>query len=309
MLVLFLTAHPLGAAQLRLQNELSPDHVEVPGTGAYFIPAEGLVLSKRFDGFESESRRIEVIVVNIRSGFDGIASNFTEASLKSRGVELKSRGDLFINGARAILFKALQPDGGRNWGKWILLAENGGNTLVVNGVFVSGDADAASDVEVMLKSLFLDAALFGGVASADAELPTVPDEAASVPTGAVISQDAPAKSDYAAYGSQDIIAVSLDIISAAGPDTRPVSAEPVSALDSAAPVSGDADLPAESVLSSDVPLEVVSPDVTALDYTVPPEGGSTPDDNDDDDVNASLEILYKNSVSADNDGISGDFEP
>jgi hypothetical protein len=154
---LVLYSAPSRAAILEVINEKTESHVASPGTNAFFIPPQGLALSSRFSGFESPERGIEVIAVNIAAPFADIEAGFSEASFRSRGMEMKSRGELIINGRKAVLFKVLHPDGTAYWGKWIMLAENGSNTLVVNAVFVSGDAKAAGDLETMLKGTFLEA--------------------------------------------------------------------------------------------------------------------------------------------------------
>jgi hypothetical protein len=155
-MVILLAVSTADASALQVTNQKTDSHVGVPGTNVYFAPARGLSIASAFGGFESKARRIEVIVANIDAPFSDIASGFTDVSFQTKGMELKSRGDLTINGGRAVLYKALHPDSGINWGKWIMLAENGGRTLVVNAVFISGDADAASDLEIMLKGLYLD---------------------------------------------------------------------------------------------------------------------------------------------------------
>lgn len=147
---LFLTA---ASCASELTNEMTPEYVQVPSVEAYFKPAEDMLLSQRFDGFEAPERNIEVALALIRAPFDDIARNFTEDTLKTRGVELLSRSEVTINGHRGILVKALHPDAEINWGKWILLLENGDATLVANGVFVSGDGDAAVELESMLKGV------------------------------------------------------------------------------------------------------------------------------------------------------------
>jgi hypothetical protein len=141
------------AASIDITNEMTGSHVEARGTGAYFIPAKGLSPSDRFSGFASEGRKIEVIAANVKSPYKEISEAFTESTLKTRGLELGSKAELSINGANATLLKALHRDDGKKWGKWILLLDSGRETLVVNGVFVSGDAEAAKDVEMMLKSI------------------------------------------------------------------------------------------------------------------------------------------------------------
>jgi hypothetical protein len=179
------------ASTLQVTNQKTDSHVAVPGTNVYFIPARGLSPASAFGGFESKSRRIEVIVANIDAPFEDMEVGFTDASFQSKGMELKSRGDLIVNGGKAILFKVLHPDSGINWGKWIMLAENGGGTLVVNAVFISGDADAASDLEIMLKGLYLDNAAQAKSADVPASSAQVSARAASAGSGDDSADDAP----------------------------------------------------------------------------------------------------------------------
>ena len=156
LLALFLSlAAAAAAVALPIVNELTKKHVLIPDTGVYFVPASGMTLSKEFDGFSSEARGIEVIVANIKEPYATICESFTDDALKSRGIEVKSRGSLTVNGAEGTLLKALHTDGGRKWAKWILLLDCGGRTLVVNGVFPGGNNVASRDVEAMLKSVFV----------------------------------------------------------------------------------------------------------------------------------------------------------
>jgi hypothetical protein len=152
---IFLTRAVSSEAAVNIVNELTEKHSKVPGTDAYFIVPEDLSPSERFDGFASSQRKIEVIVANIKSPYSEISKGFTDSALKTRGIEVGSRGDLTINGSQGTLLKAVHKDGDKKWGKWILLLDDGDVTLVVNGMFVSGDAAAAVDIEAMLKSVVI----------------------------------------------------------------------------------------------------------------------------------------------------------
>jgi hypothetical protein len=159
-----------------LTNEMSPEYVDIPSVEARFKPAGDMALSPRFDGFEAPERNVEVITALIRSPFDGIARNFTKETLRIRGVEMLSRSEITINGRRGVLVKALHTDEEVNWGKWILILEPGDATLVVNGVFVSGDDSAAVDVESMLKGVI---AYGGKLAQASSDVRGINEEAAN----------------------------------------------------------------------------------------------------------------------------------
>jgi hypothetical protein len=153
-LVCFLSLEDVsGAAEIEIENDLTASHIKAPKVDAYFIPPADMSPSDRFMGFESGGRNIEVIVADIKTGYQEVANGFTDAALGTRGVQVGSRAVLTINGANATLLKALHLDDGKKWGKWILLLDSGESTLVVNGVFTSGDGEAARDVEAMLKSV------------------------------------------------------------------------------------------------------------------------------------------------------------
>lgn len=131
-------------------------HVEIPKLGAFFIPARGLEISENFDGFASEERGMEVVVAVIKSPYSTIEESFNENTLKSRGVKLFSKAAFTLNGSDATMMKALHPSDGVNWGKWILLLDGRDRTLVVTGIFLSGDEEASVDIEKMLKSAFFE---------------------------------------------------------------------------------------------------------------------------------------------------------
>lgn len=141
------------AEVIEIKNTDSPGYVDLRSVEAKFIPMEGMLQSQRFDGFELNGKNIEVIVASIAAPYSGIAENFTKETLKMRGVDLLSRTEVEINGRRGVLVKAIHPDAGTKWGKWLLIVDNGSATLVVNGVFLSGDTDAAVGLERMLKSV------------------------------------------------------------------------------------------------------------------------------------------------------------
>jgi hypothetical protein len=170
----FFLAGTARSAEISITNELTKSHMEAPGTAAYFVPADGMSPSGRFTGFVSETRGIEFIVANLKSPYKEISEAFTESTLKTRGLELGSRAELTINGLDATLLKALHVDGDKKWGKWILLLDSGGSTIVANGMFTSGDGDAARDIEAMIKSVVLK----NGAPAVNAEAPaTSPSDA------------------------------------------------------------------------------------------------------------------------------------
>jgi hypothetical protein len=300
LLLTFSCLAPTGYA-LEITNQKSDRHVEAADTGAFFVPAPGLASTDSLNGFESKERNIQVIAANFGAPLDEIAKGFTEESFKAMGMELKSRGEFTVNGARAFLYKVLHPRADANWGKWIMLAENGGGTLEVNAIFVSGDAEAAGDLEAMLKGVYME------------PLPQVAANAAS-PAGEIagrpVSGDIPG---HSASGNARAAATpvqpageSRDIPSPAGgvsPDVRSESeAKPASLdTDSSKPdgdVSADLAKPALAGKNVSGDGEAASNDVTV---TV----GSDAVSSDTPARKAKVRIITENGIVTVEDGPTG----
>ena len=281
ILLLTLSYLPKKGHALEITNQKSGRNVEAAGTGAFFVPAAGLTLADAFDGFESKERNIQVIVANFGAPLDEIAKGFTEETFKAMGMELKSRGEFTVNGARAFLFKVLHPNGDINWGKWIMLAGNGNNTLEVNAVFVSGDAEAASDLETMLKGVYMEpprpvSASADAAPAGEISVPPVSEDISETPLSEDIRADE--TSVQPAAESRDVIApegaISRDVrpeneTKPAALDTDSTEPDEIISADLTKPVSADEEVrPDRETVSDDVP---VSPDTDGWDDAVSPD--------------------------------------
>lgn len=141
------------AGVVEITNVGSSSYIDMPEVSARFLLPNGFVRSTRFSGFEAPERNIEAIAALLRAPYDSIADKIDAEGLKTRGIETLARADVLINGRRGVLIKAVHQDSGTKWGKWILVLDNRAGTLVINGVFVSGDTTAAVDLETMLKGV------------------------------------------------------------------------------------------------------------------------------------------------------------
>lgn len=279
ILLLMLSCHASKVYALEMTNQNSDRHVKVGETGAFFVPAPGLTLADSLIGFESGERNIQVVVANFGAPLDEIAKGFTEETFKAMGMELKSKGEFTVNGARALLFKVLHPSGDTNWGKWIMLAENGNSTLEVNAAFISGDAEAASDLEVMLKGVYMepprpvsaspDAASAGRISER-----TVSEDVVGHPLSEDVRADE--SSLEPAEKSQDVPApkgaVSQDVhpedeTEPAPEETNLINLNGAVSADLTKPVSADEGAERDKTVSNDVPA---SPDAGGGDDTLSP---------------------------------------
>lgn len=140
-------------ATVEITNIAGASYIDMPEVMAKFRLPDGFVRSARFSGFEDPERSIETVIALLRAPYDSIADKIDADGLKARNVEVLARADVMINGRRGVLIKAVHQDSGTRWGKWILVLDNRAGTLVVNGVFVSGDTKSAVDIETMLKGI------------------------------------------------------------------------------------------------------------------------------------------------------------
>jgi hypothetical protein len=292
------------AALLEIENARTTSHVAVPGTGTYFVPAPGLSPATSFVGFESKERKIEVIVVNIAGPFDEISKAFDEDSFKSMGMELKSRGDMVVNGAHAVLFKVFHPDGGVGWGKWIMLMENGGETLEVNAMFVSGDSQAALDLEAMLKGVYVDKPA-ASVEPGEKEEPGEPSEPLEGPASADAVPAPPVSADAAASADRP------EESAPKSPDKNspPTEEGPAVASKDTAPHDGTVSF--DNPVSFDKPDEretgEVSPDVSAP--PTPPDVEARPGSGDLPETRTRVRIITEDGIISIDPPASEDSKP
>lgn len=108
--------------------------------------------AKAFQGFKHRSLNASVMAHRVKGNFSEKAVSYTSAGMQARGLTLRSREDLQLDGLPALLVLVDQP-GEPPVSKWmLLLADSRENTATVTATF---PRSAESEVSPLLKAILL----------------------------------------------------------------------------------------------------------------------------------------------------------
>jgi hypothetical protein len=72
--------------QSDIYNEITLDHINIPGTKASIIPPSDFVISSGFTGFEELASGSSIMIVEIPSAYDQLIIEFNSERLSIQGV-------------------------------------------------------------------------------------------------------------------------------------------------------------------------------------------------------------------------------
>ncbi|NOX66442.1 MAG: hypothetical protein GXO85_11830, partial [Chlorobi bacterium] len=135
LIVMTTAAHCQSTASKAVDNEITPEHVSVKGTKVSLIPPADWQSAKGFNGFQQSEISSSIIVAEIHAPFSEVTKGFTEEQLKLKGVILKEKIDVTVNGLEGVFLKANQSAYKTEFNKLILAFGDSANSIVINGIF------------------------------------------------------------------------------------------------------------------------------------------------------------------------------
>ncbi|MEN8230768.1 MAG: hypothetical protein ABFS38_21605 [Bacteroidota bacterium] len=120
---------------MTLSNSISESHVLVKGTKVSLIPPNGFTPASQFNGFQQAGSQSSIMVVEIPGPFKEVQSGLTKEALKSQGVMLRERVDLFVNDMSSIYMEGEQFAQGTMFSKYMLIFGRDEFTVMVNAMF------------------------------------------------------------------------------------------------------------------------------------------------------------------------------
>lgn len=118
-----------------IQNELTPEHINVKGTKISIIPPEGWTVANNFNGFQQMGSSSSLMVVEIFGPYSEVSKGLTEEGLKTQGVILDKKRSITINGYSAEYITAKQFAYETMFGKYILVFGNEHTSFIISGNF------------------------------------------------------------------------------------------------------------------------------------------------------------------------------
>ncbi len=152
LLIPFLPAQSLN--DLKAPTE---DHQQIPGTQVYLIPPEGFDSSPNFKGFQNPADPTSMIIaVEIPGPYAEVSAGFKEDQLLSRGMDLKTKKDIQVNGFQGLWIDLDQEANGMSFSKHVLIYGDSLATMLINGVFVTDSVQLGKAIRESLQTIVLD---------------------------------------------------------------------------------------------------------------------------------------------------------
>src|SRR6266571_7492646 len=127
-LAVALTLAAFAAAPARAADPVFP-----PGSRVGLVPLPGMVPSASFPGFEDRDKKAAIVIAELPAqAYADIEKATPSDALKGQGVAVESRVPIPIAGGRGFLMVAQQDVQGVKIRKWLLVAEIGDITALVN---------------------------------------------------------------------------------------------------------------------------------------------------------------------------------
>jgi hypothetical protein len=155
MVFMRLLASLLLVTGLALPAAAAADVVFPPGSRIGLAPPPGMVVSKRFAGFESRTRTAIITTVEMPpEAFRDVSAGLTADNLKRDGVTVTSRETFRVGDSEAVLVSGDQAVGPAPQRRWMLAVANPTVTaFVVVQMLSTAPPDAAAEMEKALKTI------------------------------------------------------------------------------------------------------------------------------------------------------------
>jgi hypothetical protein len=117
------------------KNDRQSQYTSFPTAGIKLIRPDGFEPAESFDGFQQASTQSSVMLMTIPGPFTEVTNGLTAERLKTRGMTLRSRENVTIDGNKGILISLTQTAYGIEFAKWIVAFGNEKETKMVTATF------------------------------------------------------------------------------------------------------------------------------------------------------------------------------
>ena len=134
--------------------DVKSGYVRLPVAGIKLERPEGFENADSFEGFQQADTGASIMVATLPGPFAEVTRGFTAPGLSTRGMTLRSKENLRIDGTPALLLNVTQSAYGTEFAKWILVFGDEKKTRMVTAPFPVAEEAALSE---KLKAVVLSA--------------------------------------------------------------------------------------------------------------------------------------------------------
>jgi len=154
LIVLTVCSYGQPKKNTELQNELTPEHINVKGTKISIIPPKGWTAATNFNGFQQMGSSSSLIVIEIPGPYSEVSKGLTVDGLKTQGVILDKKRNITVNGQKAEYIVAKQFAYETMFGKYILVFGNEQTSFFLNGMFpIDFEKELGKEIEKSILSV------------------------------------------------------------------------------------------------------------------------------------------------------------
>lgn len=143
----------VSAQKITINNTLTPQHQFVSGTKIAIVPPENFGKGAGFSGFQQTETNSSIIVTTMPAPYAMLEKGFSTESLKSRGMNLLSKEAIMFQGQPAVLYKVTQSAQGTMFAKYIILAGDAKESLLINGIYPEGNEKLDAQIWQAMKTV------------------------------------------------------------------------------------------------------------------------------------------------------------
>jgi hypothetical protein len=114
---------------------LADEKVAFPTAGVRLPRPEGFEKAEDFEGFGVPESTTSVMALKLPGPFEKITSGFNAEQMKARGWTFRSSEEHKVGEYPAILVHFVQPEGGEDYGKWVVAFGDSKSTTMIMATF------------------------------------------------------------------------------------------------------------------------------------------------------------------------------
>jgi hypothetical protein len=132
--------------------ERTTDLSQIPGTRVSLLKPIGFTTAENFPGYQNKSAGASVMVTEIPGPYSEVTKGFTTGRMKARGMTLRSKEEIAVDGREGLLMSVTQRAYGRTFAKWISVIGDEEETVMITATFLK---DRESDFSSSLRHVVL----------------------------------------------------------------------------------------------------------------------------------------------------------
>ena len=132
-------------------------HLGINGTNIFMIPPDSFKPSANFKGFQDPLDPTSMImIVEIPGPYSEIVKGFTSETLRTNGMELKTKQDIKVAEFNGSLIELEQPANGMVFSKLVLMYGNEKSTIIINGVYLKESLSLGKKIRESILTTIVD---------------------------------------------------------------------------------------------------------------------------------------------------------